>query len=369
MPQTLLELAFSVGSLNDPAAPVNVQKFGSTRYDEYAQGLFAKGRDHSADEKMAQAKMARWRETTISRAPAPFGAGSRAPGVALEHVDGQVKTATMAEILVESQPIPLDQLTSPEAAQNALADVALQNRKRIAISKEILAWQTLKGAVAINPNTVPGSQLSFSYNFGVTTLTVGADWSDKTTPIASTEQDRLAGLYHDACGLQARKAVIDRKVKGYIKQNNDVRSFIQNDPDPVRRMLMTEKIMGSAFGGFQFDEMQWDVHATKYSLNGTLTKYLGNNQMIVLPADEDLPLVLGRAEGYGTIPREAFGSESVAGMGYRAPQKGLFAYAYTIPKPASVVVVWGWCGLFVLTFPEAVGVNADVTVPGAAYEA
>lgn len=360
MPQTIIDLAFGVATMNDPEL---IQKFGLLKYDSYFQNLFfQRGRDLS--ESSGDKSVAMWREVALSRKPAPF-VGRRQAGVGAEGVDDALKTCVMADVRMESQPIPLDEITSETAAQNILAQERVSNRKRLAISREILASGVLKGSAVINSSTVPGSKVSFTLTFGVTALTPAASWATSTTPIASQELDAFQQTYHDACGLEFKRLIVDGLVKRYVRQNSEVINLVSGvKPDGdqgVRLVTDPNTVLGPGFASFELEGLMWDVHRTKANIAGTLTKYLGDKQLIALPDDSELPMVLAYAQGYGAIPREAIGSENVAGMGFRAPQRGEYSYAYTIPSPAAVVIVDGWRGLFMLTHPEAVGYCDDVT--------
>lgn len=358
MPQTLIDLAFSVATMNDPEL---IRKFGELKYDTYAQNLFfQRGRDYSDQ---AKKNVAMWREVSLSRAPAPF-VGRRSPGVGVEGVDEAVKTSVMADVRMESQPIPIDEITSDTAAMNILAEETMSNRKRLAIAREILAWGVLKGSAAINSSTVPGSKVSFTLSFPVTELSPGASWENVNTKILSNELDTWQQTYHDACGLEFRRLIIDGLVKRYIRNNAQVLALISgvkaNDDQGIRLVTDPNTVLGAGFRNFELDGVAYDVHRTKASIDGALTKYLGDNKVIALPDDSELRQVLGYSQGRGAIPREALGF-GVDGMGVEAPQPGDYAYAYTIPSPAAVVLVHGWRGLFFLTHPEAVGYATDVT--------
>lgn len=355
MAMTILDLALSHQTLNDPTT---VEKFGSLKHDMFAQELFSQGADLNPDENDAK-QIVSWGDYTMSRKPAPF-TGARSPAVAEEGMDEQVNTSPCADIRVASQPFPVDMLSSRAAVQNWLAAQIRNLRKRIAISKELFAWQALKGTVALNSTTVPGSKVSIAWSQATTTLTPAAAWSTAATKIISSELPAFAQTYHDACGSQIRRFLIDREVKKYIRQNTETLAFVSNDPNPKGRLLAMETVMGPGFSGFELDEYKFDVHSTKYDKSGTLTKYLGDNQLIALPSDDELGMVLGRAEGYGAIPREAIGVDPLS-MGGRAPNRGFYMYAYTTPNPAAVILVLGWKGLFVLVHPEAVGYSSDVT--------
>lgn len=356
MPQTLTDLAFDHRTLNDP---VMIEKLGGSQAHTYAQGLFRQhGRDISPDPD-ARKQLAHWSEVTHSRAPAGFS-DRRSPATAEEGLDYVEKASPLAFISAASQPVPIDEISSPVAAQNWLAQEVQNLRRRMAISKELLAWGVLKGSFVCNPSTVPGSKVSFALTFNTTALTPLADWSNAGTKILSSELAAFEQTYHDACGEQIRKYVIDREVKKYIRQNTEVTNTLTNDPNPNNRLLALERVMGPAFGGFELDEYEFDVHSTKYDKSGTLTKYLGSDQLIALPAEERLSQVLGYAEGYGAIPREAIGSNP-GSMGGRATQRGDYMYAYTNANPATLTLVMGCPILFVLLHPEAVGYTDDVT--------
>lgn len=351
MPESLIDLAFSVATMNDPTL---IEKFPSESLETYAQDLFAKGQELEVVKDVA-----RWNEASLSRAPAPF-VGKRSPAVGVEGLAFQAKTAVIADIRIASNPIPLDEITSERAAQNALAMENRDKRKRIRIAKELLAWQTLKGSVSISAATVPGSKISFSFTQAVTGLAPLASWATAATKIASSELDNLATVYHDACGLQPKRLVVDNNVHKYLRQNTEVQALVASYQNPDKRGTVNAPTGQS----FEFEGLTVDVTRAKYDLSGTLTKYLGADGLIALPGDSELPLVLGRAEGFGAIPREAIGAaDSLSALGGQAPSAGEYSYAYTIPEPAAVVMVFGWRGLFVLTFPEAVGYDDSVITP------
>lgn len=350
MPQSLIDLAFSVATMNDPEL---IEKFPAEKVDTYAQDLFAKGQELEVVKDVA-----RWNEVTLSREPAPF-TGKRSPATVIEGLPYEAKTAVIADIRIASDPIPLDEITSERAAQNALATETRDKRKRVRIAKELLAWQALKGSVAINPTTVPGSKVSFAFTQAVTALTPAASWQTAATLVASGEFGRLQEAYHDANGLEAKRLVIDAEVHKHLRRNTEVQALYAAYSPADKKGTVLAPIGDS----FQFEGFQFDVTRAKYSQRGVgLTKYLGANALLALPGDDELRMVLGRAEGRGAIPREAIGAD-VGSLGGLAPNVGEYAYAYTIPEPAAVVMVFGWRGLFLLTFPEAVGYMPDVTTP------
>lgn len=358
MPQTLIDMAFSLATLNNPEV---IQKFGEARYNRYAQDLFfMHGRDYSEE---AQKNVAMWREISLSREPAPF-VGRRSGGGGVEGVDEAVKTCVMADVRMETQPIPIDEVTSETAAQNILASEGMSNAMRRTISKEILAWGVLKGSAAINANTVPGSKVSFTLTFGVTPLTQDQSYAENTSPIVSKHLDLNQQTYHDACGLEFKRLIADGLVKRYVRQNSEVVNLISgvqpSGAPGIRLVTDPNTVLGAGFKSFELEGLQWDIHRAKYSAGGNLTKYLGDNKFIALPGDPELRQVLGYAQGRGAFPREALGF-GVDGMGVQAPQLGDYSYAYTTPSPGAVILVHGWRGLFFLTHPEAVGYNSDVT--------
>jgi len=356
MSQTLLELAFGAASLNDPDMTT---KFGATKYDRFAQDLFSMhGRNHS---EKAQGRNVPVAARTLSRKPAPFSS-PKSPAVALEGQDVDLSTVTMADIKISSEPIPIEEITSEIAARNIVADTYEELAKRLGISKELFAWMALKGAVTINGTTVPGSTVGFAYTQPVTALTVAAAWNLAGTKLASSELDLFHQAHHDASGLEIARLVVDRKIKGYVTQNSEVQVMLTGGERKSDALAKTTQILGPSFRGFEFNGYDWDVHGAKYDKDGTLTKYLGDDQALALPDAESLRSVLAYAEGYGAIPREAIGPNADS-LGSKAPQRGVYVYAYTTPNPAAVTVVMGWCGTFFLTHPEAIGYCADVNTP------
>lgn len=351
MPESLVDLAFSVNTMNDP---VLIEKFPSEKRATYAQDLFAKGQELEVVKDVA-----RWNEASYSREPAPF-IGKRSPAKVIEGLNFIARSLVIADIRIASNPIPIDELTSERAAQNALAMENRDKRGRVRTARELLAWQTLKGSVAINPTTVPGSQVTFAFTQAITSLSPAASWATAGTKIASTELDRLHTTYHDANGLEARRLIMDNNVKKYLRTNTEVKE--NHNTDTTREKRGT--VMGPDGESFQWEGLDCDVTRAKYSKDGTLTKYLGDDGLIALPADSELPLVLGRAEGFGAIPKMAIGAaDSPSAMGGLAPNAGEYSYAYLIPEPAAVVLVFGWRGLYVLTWPEAVGYDDSVITP------
>jgi hypothetical protein len=351
MPESLIDLAFSVATMNDPEL---IEKFPSEKRATYAQDLFAKGQELEVVKDVA-----RWNEASYSREAAPF-VGKRSPAAVVEGLAFEAKSLVIADIRIASNPIPIDELTSERAAQNALAMENRDKRGRVRTARELLAWQTLKGSVAINSTTVPGSSTSFSFTQAVTSLSPAASWATTSTLIESSELDRLNTAYHDACGLEARHMIMDNKVHTYLRKNVEVQANASANPNPDKR----NTVNGPVGQSFEWEGFSVDVTRAKYSKAGTLTKYLGDDGLIVLPADSELPLVLGRAEGFGAIPKTAIGSaDSPSALGGLAPSAGEYSYAYLIPEPAAVVLVFGWRGLYVLTFPEAVGYDDSVITP------
>lgn len=358
MPQSLIDLAFGQATLNDPEM---VLKFGTTRKDRFAQDLFLqKGRDHSD---RVERNVAQWKEVTLSREPAPL-TGKRSPAVVLEGVGQDLKTCVLADIRVASEPIPLDEITSEQAAMNWLAIEGQNYRRRMLISRELMAWGQLKGG--FTSATIPNSKVTFTLTQAVTALSPAASWATPTTKIVSAELDAYRGTYEDACGLELEQLVVDNLVHRYVRQNTEVRSFYAANPNPDKRGTpeapgLFAEMPGASAKSYELDGLRVDVHRSKYSSSGALTKYLGDKRVIALPGDDALPMVLGFAEGYGSIPTNAIGFD--ANLGTQAPNRGEYSYAYLTPDPAAVVVVYGWRGLFFLTFPEAVGYDDDVTTP------
>jgi hypothetical protein len=348
MAESLLDLAFSVSTLNSSKL---IEKFPQTPKDTLAQDLF-----RSKGQSLEVVKdVARWQEVELSRKPAAF-TGSRSPATVVEGVAGAFKSCVIADVRIASDPIPLSEITSERAAQNWIEKENVDKRKRMAIAREIFAWQCLKGSVSISNTTVPGSKVSFSWTQAVQALAPVTDWSQATTKIASAELEAYQAAYHDACGLEIERMLIDAKVHEYLKRNTEIQALYAPNTDKTRTPLTTNG------RSFELEGIEFDVTRHKADIDGTLTKHLGDKRLIALPSDAALKNVLGHAEGFGSIPREAIGSD-YGTMGGLAPSAGEYSYAYTIPDPAAVVLVFGWRGLFVLTFPEAVGYDDDVTTP------
>jgi hypothetical protein len=357
MSESLLDLVFGVQTLNSPQV-----RFAGLRKHQAAQSLFERGADFSAQVRGGVVDLT---DVEFLRRPAPFTL-AKSPAPAVEGRDLDKRTFVLADVKISSQPIPLELIVNEDAGLAILRQEMAHLNLRKTISKEILATQALKGAVSVSAATVPGTKVSFAYTQPVTAHSPGAAWNNAGTKLVSSEFELLATAAEDASGMEIEQIWSDRLIKKYITQNTEVQVVTTGGERKSDALARTTQVLGGTFADFELNGWNWGVTGTKYD-TGTgeaksLTKYLGDNQLIALPDDDMLPMVLGRALGRGAIPTQAIGAAGNP-MGQAAPELGDYSYAFQIPNPAAVTIVSGWKGIFFLTWAEAVTYMANVNSP------
>src|SRR2546423_3498875 len=195
---------------------------------------------------------------------------------------------------------------------------------------------------------------------GVATYAKSLSWADKATPILSGELEEFVagkGGYVAQAGRFPGLALINNSVEGYLIANTEVQSWLKyNFGGSVgfSNPASTEVMGGMAVGGLKWLK---NVHGYVPSGKTTFTKFMPDGTVILLPPEEELGEILAMAEGYGIVPRNAFGSENANGVVDLAPSPGFYSYATAIENPAGVRIYVGWLGLPVIKFPKAVNVG------------
>jgi len=335
-----------------------------TRLNTMFQDLFReKGRQMETE---GTDETIEWDETQLSRSLAPI-VGRDSPHPMRQNTVTINRTSSVAHIK-EGKFIHAHKLYGErgpgELKANAELFVDLQIRdlvKRAKNTIEYLSVNTLNGTVTVNPTTVPGSKVTFTIAYAPNTYTATNSWATLATRISSQEIPALKQDHLQASGLLPRRALIGGTIQGNIAGNTEFQNLMRDRLGPeVAQSAGT--LFGQALGGFELGDLTWDVNEAGYVPDGgVFTRFIpATDDLFLLPADEDLPDVLGMALGLGLVPGNDVGPADMAAELIRpAPQRGFYSYAVRSLNPLGVWIYVGWVGMPLLVFPSGLTV-ADV---------
>ena len=301
---------------------------------------------------------ATWDEIEFSRHLAPVS-GPDSPHTRTKRLGRRKRTSAMAMVKVyKDLPAPHLFLNRAPGADTADAEAVLTAELEdmanlIANTKEFLACGALLGKIDVNPQLVPGSDVSFTVEFGNFEAQAQNSWADPVTKIRSAELIRLKRLFKDQSGMRAEVGVTEPTVEGYLVQNDEIREFAKEPLGDVilRNLTLTgvnpqwERLAG----------LSWRFTDGTYKPEGgPVTRYFPADHVLVLPAEQRLQQVLGWAEGKVHVPSGPVISAPEAATSMLTELRGSYAYAKVRDDPVGIRVYAGWYGLPVVLNPNAV---------------
>jgi hypothetical protein len=305
-----------------------------------------------------------WDEVEYSRHLAPV-TGADSPHTRARLMKTRRRSSTMAYVKAYKD-LPASHLFLNRApgADMADAEAVLATELEdlatlIANTKEFLACGALTGLIDVNPQSVPGSELSFKIDFGNQTAQALKTWADKTTKIRSEELIRLKQLYKDLSGLRAEIGITEPGVEGLLVANDEVKEFAK---EPLGVAIMRNlNLTGTnpqwdALGG-----LSWRFTDGTYKPEAApVTRYFPEGKVLLLPGEARLTQVLGWAEGKVHVPAGPVFGDAARAVSMIRELRGTYAYAEVRTDPMGIRVYAGWHGLPVVLNPNAVLVF-DVT--------
>lgn len=343
---TPLDIAFSSTALSGTAADL----FKDDKNSMFSSLFREQGADLSPDSGLALS----WDERSMPKKAAGF---TTADGRAAVSAGGasSLKMSPMADIKLK-RAIPAARVLNSRApgelgdsGERYIEQQLKEMVQEIKLSEELLASGALKGNVSVSSATVPGTQVSFSLSFGVTNSTSSASWATNSTAITKEIEAHDDAMYA-ASRMTPHHYIIGRNVKGYLQTNNGVSNIFTAGDAMAQALNQMAAVIGPK-QDFDFAGKAWAVNTKGYDVNGSLTRWLDDDQIITLP--EDLSGVLGYGEGYCEIPARAFGGADVCEL---SQQRGITAYIVASHDPVGYELYVVHRALFVLLNPAAVGV-------------
>jgi len=310
---------------------------------------------------------ASWDEVEFSRHMAPV-TGPDSPHTRAKRTHTRKRSSAMAYVKAYKD-LPSSHLFLDRAPGSDMADaeavlaIELEDLANlIANTKEFLACGALLGKIDVNAQSVPGSDITFTVEFGNVEAQAQNPWSDPATKIRGEELIRLQRLFKDASGLNAEIGITEPGVEGFLVKNTEVREFAKEvlGIQIVRTMnLQGINPQWETLGGLQLRF----TDGTYKPEGGPVTRYFPAGKLLVLPTEERLGTVLGWAEGKVHVPAGPVYADAGGALGAIRELRGTYAYAEIRTDPMGVRVYAGWHGLPVILNPNAVMVFD--TTPGA----
>lgn len=299
-----------------------------------------------------------WDELVFSRHLAPV-TGPDSPHTQAKRLGRRKRSSVMAYVRIFKD-LPASHLFLQRAPGSDVADAEailtaeLEDMANlIANTKEFLACGALTGKIDVNENTVPGSEVEFTVEFGNANENALASWADKQTQIRSSELIHLKQRYKDISGFRTEIGITEPTVEGYLVQNEEVRNFAK-EPLGVA-ILRNLNLTGvnpqwDALGG-----LQWRFTDGTYKPEaGPVTRYFPDDTLVVLPGEARLGQILGWAEGKVHVPAGPVFGPAAGATGLIQELRGSYAYAEVRSDPVGVRIYAGWYGLPVVLNPSAV---------------
>ncbi len=350
MPVTALDDLLSVDTLTGV-----VKTFSDQADNRSCTALFSR----SARQLTPVGDAASWDEVNYSRHLAPV-AGPESPHTRAKRLSVGKRTASMAMIKVYKdlpashlflQRAPGTDIQDAEAILTAeLEDLA----NLIANTKEYLSCRALLGKIEVDPQKIPGSEVTFTVDFKVQEKTTVASWADPATKIRSKEIGPLKQLFQDTSGLRPELAITEPSVEGYLTGNEDVRGLANDGLKLAMFATMNQQGVNpqwAMLGGLTF---RFTDGTYKPEGAAQVERYFDKDHLILLPPEARLSQVLGWAEGKVHVPAgPVFGGVQSA-TGLIREMRGSYAYAELRTDPMGIRIYAGWYGLPVILNPTAV---------------
>ena len=299
-----------------------------------------------------------WEEVSYSRHMAPVS-GPDSPHTRAKRLGKRKRSSAMAWVKAYKdlpashlflEPAPGGDTSDAEAVLAVeLEDLA----NLIANTREFLACGALLGSIDVNPQSVPGSDLSFQVRFGNLTANAQALWSDPATNIRSEELKRLKQLYKDGSGLRLELAITEPDVEGYLVQNLEVKEFAK---EPFSAAILQQlPLTGESAAWNRLAGIHWRFTDGTYKPEGgAVTRYFPQGKVLALPGEARLAQVLGWAEGKVHVPAGPVYGDAAGALRSLRELRGAYAYAEIRTDPVGVRIYAGWHGLPVVLNPSAV---------------
>ena len=207
--------------------------------------------------------------------------------------------------------------------------------RRIERTKEFLCWMALTGQLTISQSR-PAAPIKQVVNWPVHAQSYVADWSNAATKIVSSELEALHAHYEENTEFEIAKAYFNRLTQNYLWNNTEVRYVIS---DNYKDTLRTAPYI------VDVDGIGWRrVNKGYLNPSDVFQKYIADKYIIFLPDEVDR--VVEMQEASMLIP-------NAAGDGLQETF-GYFAFVKIEYNPPSAVLFYGWNGLPVITYPDAV---------------
>ena len=355
MPLTTLDDVLSIDTLT-----FLVKTFATQRDDHAVGKLFAKlGRPLKP-----KGETASWDEVRYHRHLAPV-TGRDSPHPQVRRLGSQRRECVMASIKVYKD-LPGSSLWLQRApgfdmanAEQVIAMEAEDLAITIANTREYLATGALLGRIEVSEQTIPGSEIEFTVEFGNRSARALNPWTDPNTKIRSGELIRLKRLFKDEAGMKAGYALTEPGLDSQLVQNQDVKPFLTGKQAENLPLTGTSPAWDGLAG------LAWRFTDGTYKPEGgQVTRYFPKDTVVVLPEAARLRDVLGYAEGVTYVPDGArFTLVPQAASAVR-PVRGFYSYAEVMDDPFGIRIYAGWSGLPVILDPGAVLVYRTGTPAG-----
>ena len=308
---------------------------------------------------------ASWDELALKRHLAPV-TGPDGSHKNVEVVTRGVRGSTMACVKLKKR-IPGSRLFRERSAGSDVANAELVVAEEIAElwklvrkTRNYMCAQTLLGTLTVNAANVPGTDYPFTIAYAVNAQSSATSWAGGA-PTILQDIAVLMQSFIGSCDLEPAIAVTNDAVQGYLANDARITQLIQFargddglQDSPVNPALFKKAMLAG---------MEWLVSYSGYTpVGGARTRFLqagaDADRVVILPSRDELSDVLRLYEGTLTKPSGSGpygGSERDYG-GIEQTQPGSYGFSKVDEEGTGLNVYVGWCGLPVLTFPEAVTV-------------
>lgn len=303
-------------------------------------------------------KVAHWDEVPFHRGLAPV-VGSDSPHPQVQRLQPRKCQCVMVTIKAYKD-LPGGSLFLQRGLGARIPDAEEEIRREtkdlaqiIANTREYLSVGALLGRIEVSEQTIPGSELQFTIEFGNNSAHALNPWADPNTRIRSAELIRLRQIFKDASGQNAGVAVTEPGIESQLVQNDELRAFVKGRQAEL--LLKNLELSGinpqwKGLGG-----LQWGFTDGTYKPEGgQVTRYFPRDTVVVLPPTGRLKNVLGQVEGITHVPRQAAFGPAPKATELLRPMRGSYSYAVLRNDPFGIRIYAGWYGLPVILDPNAV---------------
>jgi hypothetical protein len=223
----------------------------------------------------------------------------------------------------------------------------------ISNTREYLSVGALLGRVEVSEQTIPGSELEFTIEFGNRRAHALSPWADPNTKIRSGELIRLKRVFKDEAGQKAGVAITEPGIEGQLVRNEEVRAFVRGKQAEL--LLKNLELTGVNPQWEGLAGLQWGFTDGTYKPEGgVVTRYFPNDTVVVLPHPARLKSVLGYAQGRVWVPRQPQFGPAPKATDLLRELRGFYSYAELRSDPFGIRIYAGWHGLPVILDPNAV---------------